>query len=47
MGRDISKQSFSDDDYIQFNRRIHDQLDILNKVIAKSEFCTGEIYIVA
>jgi gamma-glutamyl:cysteine ligase YbdK (ATP-grasp superfamily) len=45
MGRDISKQSFSDDDYIQFNRRIHDQLDILNKVIAKSDFGTGEIYI--
>tara|TARA_R110001592_G_scaffold101042_1_gene286164 strand:+ start:4452 stop:5933 length:1482 start_codon:yes stop_codon:yes gene_type:complete len=45
MGRDISEQDFSADDYEKFNHRIHDQLDELNKVMAKADFGTGELYI--
>ena len=45
MGRDISEQDFSADDYEKFNHRIHDQLDELNQVMSKPEFGTGELYI--
>ena len=45
MGRDISEQDFSINDYEKFNHRIHDQLDELNQVMAKADFGTGELYI--
>lgn len=45
MGRDISEHEFTADDYEKFNHRIHDQLDQLNKVMAKPDFGTGELYI--
>lgn len=38
MGRDISEQDFTADDYDKFNHRIHDQLDQLNHVMAKADF---------
>ncbi|WP_196138656.1 glutamate--cysteine ligase [Aliikangiella sp. G2MR2-5] len=38
MGRDILEREYSAKDYEQFNRRIHDQVDILKQVIAKPEF---------
>ena len=31
MGRDIGDKEYSAKDYEQFNRRIHDQVDILKK----------------
>ena len=45
MGRDISEHEFTVDDYEKFNRRIHDQLDELNHVMAKADFGKGELYI--
>ncbi|MCW8864005.1 MAG: hypothetical protein OQK09_00950 [Colwellia sp.] len=45
MGRDISEQDFSADDYEKFNHRIHDQLDTLNRVMNKADFGSGELYI--
>ena len=41
MGRDIGDKEYSAKDYEQFNRRIHDQVDILKKVIAQPEFGRG------
>ena len=41
MGRDIGDKEYSAKDYEQFNRRIHDQVDILKKVIARPEFGRG------
>jgi gamma-glutamyl:cysteine ligase YbdK (ATP-grasp superfamily) len=45
MGRNIVEKDYSADDYLRFNRKIHDQLDILKQVIAKPNFGQGEIYI--
>jgi len=45
MGRDISEKDYSADDYVNFNHKIHDQLDSLKQVLAKPDFGAGEIYI--
>ncbi len=42
MGRDINIREYSASDYEKFNRRIHDQVDILKQVIARPEFGKGE-----
>jgi len=42
MGRDINEREYSASDYEQFNRRIHDQVDLLKEVIARPEFGTDE-----
>ena len=42
MGREIGDREYSAKDYEQFNRRIHDQVDIFKKVISKPEFGQGE-----
>ncbi|GAA6170576.1 hypothetical protein NBRC116592_02460 [Colwellia sp. KU-HH00111] len=45
MGREITEQDFTADAYDEFNHRIHDQLDQLNKVMTQPDFDTGELYI--
>ena len=45
MGHEIGDREYSAKDYEQFNRRIHDQVYILKKVISKPEFGQGETYI--
>ena len=45
MGRNVVEQDYSADDYANFNRKIHDQLDTLKQVIAKPTFGQGDIYI--
>lgn len=42
MGRDVEDKDYSADDYAQFNRRIHDQVDLLKKVIDKPDFGKSE-----
>lgn len=42
MGREIADKEYSADDYERFNRRIHDQVDILKKVIERPEFGSGD-----
>lgn len=42
MGRDIAEREYSANDYERFNRRIHDQLDILKQVMARPNFGKGE-----
>jgi gamma-glutamyl:cysteine ligase YbdK (ATP-grasp superfamily) len=42
MGREISEREYSADDYEQFNRRIHDQADLLKEVIQKPGFGSDE-----
>lgn len=45
MGRDVLEREYSADDYERFNRRIHDQVDILKNVISKPDFGTDPISI--
>jgi gamma-glutamyl:cysteine ligase YbdK (ATP-grasp superfamily) len=45
MGRNIVEKDYNESDYLKFNHKIHDQLDILKQVIAKPNFGQGEIYI--
>ena len=45
MGRNILEKDYSASDYDNFNRKIHDQLDILKKVIEQPNFGLGETYI--
>ena len=45
MGREIGDREYTAKDYEQFNRRIHDQVDILKKVIARPKFGQSETYI--
>ncbi len=45
MGREISDREYSASDYEQFNRRIHDQADILKKVIQQADFGTDPLCI--
>ena len=42
MGREIGDREYTSKDYEEFNRRIHDQVDILKKVIARPEFGNDE-----
>ena len=42
MGREIKDREYTAKDYEKFNRRIHDQVDILKKVIARPEFGNDE-----
>jgi len=42
MGRDIAEREYSANDYELFNRRIHDQIDILKQVMARPNFGKGE-----
>ena len=42
MGRDINDREYSAGDYEQFNRRIHDQVDLLKQVIERPGFGTDE-----
>ncbi|MCW8879957.1 MAG: hypothetical protein OQJ89_08940 [Kangiellaceae bacterium] len=42
MGRDITDREYSAADYEKFNRRIHDQVDILKRVITRPDFGTAE-----
>ena len=42
MGKEIDEREYSADDYKQFNRRIHDQVDILKEVIQRPDFGQGE-----
>ncbi len=45
MGRNIADKEYSAKDYEEFNHRIHDQVDILKKVISKPEFGSDELCI--
>lgn len=45
MGRNVVKHYYTADDYLNFNRKIHDQLDTLKQVIAKPNFGNEEIHI--
>ena len=45
MGRNISDKEYSAKDYEEFNNRIHDQVDILKKIISKPEFGSDELCI--
>ncbi|TQV85323.1 hypothetical protein [Aliikangiella coralliicola] len=53
MGRELDEREYSADDFEQFNRRIHDQVDILKEVITRPKFgkektCIGaelEVYL--
>ena len=38
MGRDINERDYSARDYEEFNRRIHDQVDLLKEVIQRPGF---------
>ena len=42
MGREIRDREYTAKDYEKFNRRIHDQVDILKEVIARPEFGRGQ-----
>jgi len=42
MGREIGDREYTAKDYEKFNRRIHDQVDILKKVIARPKFGQSE-----
>ena len=42
MGREIRDREYTAKDYEEFNRRIHDQVDILKEVIARPEFGRGD-----
>lgn len=42
MGRDINERDYSARDYEEFNRRIHDQVDLLKEVIQRPEFGQAE-----
>ena len=42
MGRELDEREYSADDYDKFNRRIHDQVDILKEVINRPNFGSGE-----
>ena len=45
MGREIGDTEYTAKDYEKFNRCIHDQVDIIKKVIARSKFRVDtEIY---
>ncbi len=45
MGRDVDDKEYSARDYQQFNRRIHDQVDLLKKIIERADFGLDEISI--
>ena len=45
MGRNIVEKDYCADDYINFNRKIHDQLDTLKQVIDQPKFGFGDIFI--
>lgn len=45
MGRDISEREYSAEDYERFNRCIHDQVDLLKKLIEKPSFGNEELCI--
>ena len=45
MGRDICEREYSANDYELFNRRIHDQVDILKQVINRPDFGTDPLSI--
>jgi len=45
MGREISEKEYRADDYINFNRKIHDQLDHLKHIIAQPNFGNSETFI--
>jgi len=45
MGKDITDKDYTASDYDQFNRRIHDQVDILKKIIQNPTFGDEEIQI--
>lgn len=45
MGQNISEKEYTARDYELFNRRIHDQVDILKKVIQRSSFGKDELCI--
>ena len=38
MGRDIEEKEYKQADYDEFNRRIHNQVDILKEVIQRPDF---------
>ena len=42
MGREIRDREYTAKDYEEFNRRIHEQVDILKEVIARPEFGRGD-----
>jgi gamma-glutamyl:cysteine ligase YbdK (ATP-grasp superfamily) len=54
MGKDIIEREYSAKDYERFNRRIHDQVDILKQVLKRPDFgkeplCVGaelEVYLI-
>ncbi len=43
MGKNITERQYSAEDYEKFNRCIHDQVDILKKVIDKPDFGTDTL----
>ncbi len=45
MGRDVCEREYSANDYELFNRRIHDQVDILKQVISRPDFGTDPLSI--
>ena len=45
MGQDIIEREYSAKDYERFNRRIHDQVDILKEIIEKPNFGKEELCI--
>ncbi|WP_444995481.1 hypothetical protein [Aliikangiella sp. IMCC44359] len=42
MGREIEEKEYSASDYERFNRKIHDQVDILKEVLTRPDFGSGE-----
>ena len=46
MGPKIRDREYTAKDYEEFNRRIHDQVDILKEVIARPEFGRGDNWMV-
>ena len=45
MGREILEKDYCAEDYVNFNHKIHDQLDTLKQVIDKPSFGLGEAFI--
>ncbi|MCF6193219.1 MAG: hypothetical protein L3J46_02665, partial [Kangiellaceae bacterium] len=45
MGKDITDREYTAEDYDRFNRRIHDQVDILKTILKKPTFGNDEIQI--
>ena len=41
MGRDVEEKEYTKEDYDRFNRRIHNQVDILKEVIERPDFGRG------